>query len=62
MEKELTKIGPPNMLRCVQDLALKSFAALRCAACKLYLEGPSCTHLTKLEEKIVELENERSEL
>jgi hypothetical protein len=41
MEKELMKTAAPNMLRCVQDLALKTFVATRCAAHQVQAEASS---------------------
>jgi hypothetical protein len=41
MEKELMKIGVANMLQCAQDLAMKSFVTLRCAARQLQVEASS---------------------
>jgi hypothetical protein len=61
MERELMKTDVPNMLQCVEDLALKSFLATRCAAHQLKAEASSSSRVTELEEKIAALEREKHE-
>ncbi|RLM92495.1 hypothetical protein C2845_PM08G12790 [Panicum miliaceum] len=52
MEKELMKIGVPNMLQCAQDLEPKSFVATRRAARQLQAEASYSSRVSELEERI----------
>lgn len=52
----------PNMLRCAQDLVLKSFVAMRYTARQIQVEASSNSQVIELEEKIAALESEKLEL
>ena len=62
MKKELMESGLENMLESSQDLSLKAFVAVRCAARQLATKGSSKNAIADLEAKVAVLEQEKAAL
>jgi len=62
MEKEIVETGLKNMLENAEDLSLKAFMAMRCAARQLAAEGSSRSAVSDLEAKVATLEQEKAAL
>ena len=60
MEKRLMDTRAANALQCVEDLALKSFVAARCARTQLEVEIGASSWVAELEEMVSVLQKEKS--
>ena len=56
MERRLMRTGAGHALRCVEDLALKSYVAARCARRQLAAERGEPLRMAGLEQRIAQLE------
>ena len=52
MEMRLMNTRAANALQCVDDLALKSFVAARCARRQLEVEAGASSRIAELEERV----------
>ena len=62
MERRLLRTGAGHALRCIEDLALKSYVASRCACRKMAIEHGEASRMAGMEQKIARLEREKTAL
>ena len=60
--KRLMNSGAANALQCAEDLALKSFVAVRCARRQLEVEVGASSWVAELEEMVSVLQKEKKDL